>query len=70
MKSPLTLSIAGMHCDACVRRVTTALQAVKGVALGPVKVGSAQLSFNPAETTPAEITAAVNRTGFQAKVSD
>jgi copper chaperone len=69
MKSPLTLSIEGMHCDACVRRVTTALQTVEGVELGPVKVGSALLSFDPEATTPKEITDAVNRIGFQANVS-
>jgi copper chaperone len=68
MKSPLTLSIEGMHCDACVRRVTAALQVVAGVELASVKVGIAQLSFNPKETALENIVDAVNRIGFQAKV--
>jgi copper chaperone len=69
MKSPLTLSIEGMHCGACVRRVTAALLAVDGVELTSVKVGTAELSFNPKETAPEDIADAVNRIGFQAKAS-
>lgn len=66
MKEQLTLSIDGMHCDACVRRVTTALQRIEGVNIDTVKVGSAQLSFDPEETSPKEIAEAVNRIGFRA----
>jgi copper chaperone len=70
MTDTLTLSIDGMHCGACVRRVTDALQKVNGVQVGSVAVGSAQLDFNPKETTAEEITAAVNRIGFQAQVKE
>jgi copper chaperone len=69
MKNTLTLSIEGMHCGACVRRVTDALQNVAGVEVGSVEVGSAKLDFNPEETTADQIAAAVNRIGFMANVA-
>jgi copper chaperone len=69
MSDTLTLSIEGMHCGACVRRVTGALQGVSGVHLGSVEVGSAQMDFDPEETTAEEIAAAVDRIGFQAHVA-
>jgi copper chaperone len=68
MQDTLNLSIEGMHCGACVRRVTNALQTVPGVQINSVEVGSAKLSFNPEATTPEEISAAVNGIGFTAKV--
>jgi copper chaperone len=70
MKNTLTLSIEGMHCGACVRRVTDVLQKVGGVEVGSVEVGSAKLAFNPQETTADQIAAAVNRIGFQANVAN
>lgn len=66
MEQELTLSIDGMHCGACVQRVTNALLAVSGVALGGVEVGSAKLSFDPEKTSPDEIIQAVDRIGFRA----
>jgi copper chaperone len=69
VKDTLTLSIEGMHCGACVRRVTTALQGVAGVEPDKVEVGSAHMAFNPEEATAEEIAAAVDRIGFQARVA-
>jgi len=68
MQDTLQLSIEGMHCAACVRRVSTALQAVPGVQVGAVEVGSAKLAFDPEETTAQEIAAAVDRIGFPARI--
>jgi copper chaperone/Cu+-exporting ATPase len=68
MNETLTLSIQGMHCGACVRRVTNALQEIPGVHVGSVAVGSARLEFAPDQATPAEIAAAVNRIGFSAQI--
>ena len=62
----LTLSIEGMHCGACVRRVTNALSGVAGVTVENVDVGSANVAYDPAATSPAEIAAAVNLIGFTA----
>lgn len=69
MESPLRLSIDGMHCGACVRRVTDTLQKTAGVELGSVEVGSAQMSFDPNQTTPEDIIAAVSSIGFQAHLA-
>jgi copper chaperone len=66
MKEPLKLSIDGMHCGACVRRVTEALQRAAGVELGGVEIGSAQMEFDSTETSAEKIIAAVNSIGFQA----
>jgi copper chaperone len=68
MHDTLKLSIEGMHCGACVRRVTTALQAVPGVQVGAVEVGSAKLAFDPEEATAQEIAAVVNGIGFPARI--
>jgi copper chaperone len=68
MQSTLTLSIEGMHCGGCVRRVTTALQGVRGVELGAVEVGSARVTVDSAQTSAEEIVAAVDRIGFSAHV--
>lgn len=69
MESPLRLSIDGMHCGACVRRVTEVLQKTAGVELGSVEVGSAQMSFDPKQITPEDILAAVNGIGFTAHLA-
>jgi len=68
MTKDLRLSIQGMHCEACVRRVTNALAGLKGVRVDSVRVGSAQVEFDPAAASPVEIAAAVDRIGFKAHV--
>ena len=68
MQRTLTLSIEGMHCGGCVRRVTTALQGVRGVELGAVEVGSARVTVDSAQTSAEETVAAVDRIGFSARV--
>ena len=64
----LTFQIDGMHCGACVRRVTSALQSVEGVTVNSVEVGSAKVAFDGSEITAQEITAALDRNGFPARV--
>jgi len=68
MQEKLALSIEGMHCGACVRRVTAALQGVKGVELGTVEVGSAQMIFDTEQASGDAIAAALNRIGFSARI--
>jgi copper chaperone len=68
MQEKLKLSIEGMHCGACIRRVTAALQSLKGVEPGSVEVGSAQLTFHPEQTSAEEVAAAVNQIGFSASI--
>jgi copper chaperone CopZ len=57
-----------MHCGACVRRVTSALQGVQGVTVNSVEVGSAKVAFVAEEITAQDITAALDRNGFPARV--
>jgi copper chaperone CopZ len=64
----LSLRIAGMHCGACVRRVTGALEKVPGLKVKTVEVGSAAVNYDPAQAKPEDIVAAVNHIGFQAAV--
>ncbi len=39
-----TLKIEGMHCGACVRRVSLALASTPGIVVSEVRVGAARLS--------------------------
>jgi copper chaperone len=64
----LDLTIEGMHCGSCVRRVTMALQKVDGVERETlhVEVGSASVNFDAEKATQQEIVDAVNGIGFSA----
>jgi len=64
----LKLKIDGMHCDACVRRVTGALGALPGVRLNRVEVGEADFAYDPLKTDTKAITAAIQDIGFEASV--
>ena len=68
MENTLNLAIDGMHCEACVRRVASALQSVEGVTVNLVEVGSAQVAFDATEITAEDITSALDRRGFPAHV--
>ena len=62
----LTLAIEGMHCGACVRRVTAALDKIGGVEVVQVEIGSAQIRCAGPEPDLAQILEAVERIGFKA----
>jgi FtsP/CotA-like multicopper oxidase with cupredoxin domain len=70
MANKIKLSIEGMHCEACVRRVTNALNAVEGVRVESVEVGSGvaetyDVIVKPSDNTAYTIFAqAEDRTGF------
>jgi copper chaperone len=68
MTESLSLSIGGMHCGACVRRVTNALQGIPGVTVKSVSVGSAEVDFDDQQTDPKKISAAVDHIGFETHV--
>ena len=42
----MKISIDGMHCDACVRRVRKAVESVEGAAVEHVEVGGAQVAID------------------------
>lgn len=60
------LSIEGMHCAACVRRLTTALQGVAGLQLDSVEIGSARMTIDPAQVHIENIVSAIDSIGFRA----
>lgn len=61
----LTFAIAGMHCGACVRRVTLALEKLDGVDVVNVNVGSAEVRVSGEGAGEKEIADAIERIGFQ-----
>jgi|FLYL01.1.fsa_nt_gi copper chaperone CopZ len=66
----LKLVIDGMHCHACVNRVTQALTRLDSVRPVTVVVGSAELSYDPAVTNEETILAAVRKAGFEARAAN
>ena len=64
--SEFTLHIDGMHCGACVRRVSQALSATEGVEVKEVRVGAARLE-SAQEPPPVErAIAALAAAGYRA----
>ena len=66
----IKLFIEGMHCAACVRRVTSALTEVPGVRVDAVEVGSARVGFDPGAVAPEQIATAVDKIGFKAHIEE
>lgn len=60
----LQFQIDGMHCGACVQRVTRALSQVPGTQLDEVRVGAARLHSDSSEPDPYLV--AIRRAGFEA----
>ena len=69
MTETVNLEIDGMHCDACVRRVRTALSRVPGVEVQDVAVGSARVTTDPATVHPKDVVKAVEDVGYEARTS-
>jgi len=61
----LTLRIENMHCGACVRRVTAALNRLPGTQAEEVRVGSARVATT---APPAQLQEALSSAGFPAQV--
>jgi Cu+-exporting ATPase len=64
------LSIHGMHCAACVKRVERALGGIQGVTHTKVDLiaGKAAVQYDPAQATESAMKDAVRALGF--RVSD
>ena len=62
--------VQGMGCAACVARVENTLKACKGVSGVSVSLASnsAQVDFDPDQTTPAELQQAVRNAGYELNV--
>ena len=66
-----TLNIQGMTCGGCVKSVTGALQREVGVETVEVVLekGTATVSYDPAQTSPDQLVAAVDDIGFEASAA-
>lgn len=62
------LDITGMSCSHCVAAVTTALTSIAGVTPASVRVGAADIDFDPTRTSPAAIAEVVSNAGYPARV--
>lgn len=69
MVSTATLTIGGMSCQHCVRAVREALEAVPGVTVARVEIGSAEVSFDSNQSSADAIAAAVSDAGYDASAS-
>jgi copper chaperone len=61
-----TLRIDGMHCGACVRRVSRALASIPGVKVGEVRVGAARLDSSEDPSAVQSALDAVAKAGYSA----
>lgn len=68
MREKMTLSIEGMYWEPASAGSPLRFKGVKGVEMRSVEVGSAQMAFDPHQTSADEIAATVNRIGFAAHV--
>lgn len=64
----LKLSIEGMSCNHCVHAVRGRLEKTPGVEVRDVKIGSADLRFDPAKTSVDDIEEAIADEGYTASV--
>lgn len=59
----LTVTIEGMHCEACVSAVTSAVKSLAGVRQCDVSVGEARISYDDQAVAKAGIFAAIRQAG-------
>ena len=68
--SHTVLKVSGMHCGACANTVEKAAKKIEGVtaATASQPKGTAEISYDPAKTTPEAIAKALSeQTAFKAK---
>jgi copper chaperone CopZ len=63
----LTLRIENMHCGACVRRVTQALEKIHGVQVDEVRIGAARIQASD-DVRESALVGAVEKAGYSAIV--
>ena len=60
-----TLSIHGMGCQHCVTAVDDALQALDGVTVENVEIGSATVSYDADAVSRQAVVDAINEAGYE-----
>jgi copper chaperone CopZ len=66
---PLTLTIGGMSCGHCVARVTKSLEAIDGLEVDAVRIGSAEVRFDPERRSIDDILEAVRDAGYEPSIA-
>jgi copper chaperone CopZ len=66
--SQFTLSIDGMHCGSCVRRVSQALAAEKDIQVNEVRVGAARLTSDQDPPPVDRVLEALAKAGYTARL--
>lgn len=66
---PLKLTITGMSCGHCVARVTKTLGALDGLEVDAVRIGVAELRFDPRRRSVEDILEAVRDAGYEPAVA-
>ena len=67
LREQLELEIEGMSCGHCVAAVSDALGELPGVSVDAVRIGSAQITYEPAQVSPEQIVLAVEDAGYTAQ---
>jgi copper chaperone CopZ len=62
------LHIDGMSCGHCLNAVNRALAEMPGVEVDTVRIGRAELRYDEARVSPAQLEAAVAEAGYRATV--
>jgi copper chaperone CopZ len=63
----LSLALRGMGCGGCVKNVRKVLDALPGVAVQNVTVGSALLTYDAAQSTKETVVEALGKAGYPAQ---
>ena len=65
----LKLDVSGMSCGHCVRAVQAALNAVPGVKVENVEIGTATVSFDETKVSLGDLVDAVSDAGYEANAA-
>jgi copper chaperone len=63
----LTLHIDGMSCGHCLNAVNEALAGVPGVEVVSVRIGRAEVRYDPAQAGPEQVAGALTDAGYPAR---
>jgi len=59
----LSLDIDGMHCDACIQHVESALRQINGLQSSQVTLGQVVVTLDNSKTSKREVIAAITQDG-------
>jgi copper chaperone CopZ len=62
------LHIDGMSCGHCLNAVNRALAEIPGVEVDTVRIGRAEVRYDPAQVSPTQLEGAVADAGYRATV--